>query len=364
MRLSELEGASALVAALIEEAAAEDASDIHLDPSPAGVRVRVRTDGILSDRHLLPPSLHGELIARLKILAALRTDEHYAPQDGRFRHARGNGSAVDVRLSVMPTYHGENAVMRLLRKEGSATLEELGFSPAHTGRMREALAHQNGLILATGPTGSGKTTTLYALIGEKSTPEVSIVTIEDPVEYGMEGVRQVAVNPRTGLTFATGLRSLLRQDPDVMMVGEIRDAETARIGIHTALTGHLVLSTLHTTDAAGAVPRLLDMGVEPYLIASTLRLIIAQRLVRTVCRECGGKACAACRETGYRGRTVVAEVLPVTAAVRAAILRRASAKEINGIAHEEGMAPIEDDAAAKILAGRTTEEEVRRLLYE
>lgn len=365
MKLSLDRGASALVAALVEEAASEGASDIHLDPVPSGVRVRVRTDGTLSDRHILPAVLHAELVARLKILAALRTDEHYAPQDGRFRHTLSGGGAVDVRLSVMPTYHGENAVLRLLPSAGKPrTLSELGFAGAHEERMRAELARTNGMILATGPTGSGKTTTLYALMDMKSGPDVSLVTIEDPVEYAIEGVRQIAVNPRTGLTFATGLRSLLRQDPDAIMVGEIRDAETAAIAVHTALTGHLVLSTLHTTDAATAIPRLLDMGAEPYLIASTLRLVVAQRLVRTPCDACRGKGCDTCRGTGYRGRTVIAEVLPVTDAIRAAIGKRASAGELRDIAISEGMATMAEDGAQKAAVGVTTEAEVTRVLHE
>lgn len=362
-----------LVSALIEEAHGERASDIHFDPTPAGVRVRMRTDGMLSDRHLLPAPVHAEVISRIKILAGLRTDEHQAAQDGRFRYTLPAGGWLDVRVSVMPTYHGENAVLRLLISEDEAcTLESLGFGASERERIGEALKKPGGMLLATGPTGSGKTTTLYTLLRMLHAPHTSIVTIEDPIEYAIEGVRQVQVNPRTDLTFAKGLRSLLRQDPDVMMVGEIRDSETASMAVNTALTGHLVLSTLHTTNAATALPRLLDMKVESYLIASTLELVIAQRLVRRICAECKeelgeayhGKGCEACKGTGYRGRVSINEVLVVDDSIRQAITDHKTASDIQALAEKSGMKTMAEDGMEKVKAGVTTAEEVMRAIHE
>jgi len=342
-----------LVSMLIEEAHQLRASDLHLDPAPEGVCVRMRVDGILIDRHTLPPHTHTEVIARVKILANLRTDEHNAAQDGRFRYTFGDGRWVDVRVSVMPTYHGENAVLRLLTAaHESFTLGSLGFTDNAVDKISKALAKSGGMILATGPTGSGKTTTLYTLIEMLKTPERLIVTIEDPIEYAMQGIRQIQVNHRTGLTFPAGLRALLRQDPDVMMVGEIRDTETAAVAINTALTGHLVLSTLHTNDAVTALPRLLDMQVEPYLVASTLELVIAQRLVRRISKE------------GYEGRVAIQEVLTVSDRLREALVRKAAAQELRAIAEEEGMVTLFEDGMQKVEAGITTQEEVLRATHE
>jgi type IV pilus assembly protein PilB len=382
----------ALVSALIEEAWRVRASDIHIDPAACGTSIRLRLDGVLSERHRVPSHVHPELIARVKILSGLRTDEHQAPQDGRFRYAFADGSSVDVRVSIMPTYHGENAVLRLLTGAREAyTLATLGFGETECERIESALGKAGGMLLATGPTGSGKTTTLYTLLGLLSRPEVNIVTVEDPIEYAIDGVRQVPVNPRTGLTFANGLRSLLRQDPDIIMVGEIRDEETAGMAVNIALTGHLLLSTLHTTDAATSIPRLLDMGIEPYLIASTLRLVIAQRLVRRICPLCReafappasalarlpesirtsasqtwyqGRGFEVCGGTGYTGRTSINEVLAVDDALRTLIGKRASANTIREHARKAGMTTLLQNGMRKADAGETTLEEILRTMHE
>jgi type IV pilus assembly protein PilB len=259
------------------------ASDIHLDPEEKIVRIRFRIDGVLQDLYELPKNLHEEVISRVKILAGLRTDEHQTAQDGRFRRNLDSGASIDVRVSIVPTYYGENVVMRLL-SDGAVefTLKNLGFSEGNQKKIVNAIKKPYGMILATGPTGSGKTTTLYTLVKMLNTKEVSIITIEDPIEYSISGINQIQSNPRTGLTFANGLRSILRQDPNIIMVGEIRDAETAGIAVNTALTGHLLLSSLHTNDAATTLPRLLDMKVEAFLIASTVNIAIGQRLIRRI----------------------------------------------------------------------------------
>lgn len=371
------------------------ASDIHLDPQQDTVRVRYRIDGVLQDAHSAPKSLHSEIISRVKILAGLRTDEHQSAQDGRFRIALGGQRPVDVRVSVAPTYHGENAVLRLLSdKADDFTLMALGFSEYNRKRIQAALKRPYGMILATGPTGSGKTTTLYTLLKQLNTSEVSIVTIEDPIEYAVDGIEQIQVNPRTGLTFANGLRSILRQDPNIIMVGEIRDGETAGIAVNTALTGHLVLSTLHTNDAATTLPRLLDMKIESYLIASTVNIAIGQRLARKICLECKvgkeitpaeinslvnvipakslarvkvffhGKGCSKCNNTGYRGRVGIHEVLVPDQEIREAVLKKSPASEIRRIAIEQGMQTMIQDGFLKAQSGITTIEEILRMLYE
>ena len=380
---------------LIESAVAERASDVHIDPCVAGAVVRVRMDGSLHDRHTLPLSVHPEIIARIKILSGLRTDEHQAPQDGRFRHVLRTGMSVDVRVSIVPTYYGENAVLRLLSEQAEHfTLERLGFTAVHSEKIARALRKPHGMILATGPTGSGKTTTLYTLIQMLNTRDVSIITVEDPIEYSLIGVGQIQVNARTDLTFANGLRSLLRQDPDIIMVGEIRDVETAGLAVNTALTGHLILSTLHTNDASTTLPRLIDMKVEPYLISSTVTMIIGQRLARQICSDCKelhhlsdaerarvfdvvagptydkdqnffrGKGCATCNGTGCKGRIGVYEVLEVDAVIRDAIVRKASASEVRNIAIKQGMTPMIVDAFHKAVSGLISIEEVLRLQYE
>jgi type IV pilus assembly protein PilB len=383
-----------LVAFIIEEAQTLRASDIHIDPQNDAIRVRYRIDGVLKNFHYLPMRLQSEVISRIKILSGLRTDEHQAPQDGRLRMIVG-ASPLDVRVSVAPTYHGENAVLRLLSDKAEAfTLESLGFSKENAAKVAAAVKKPYGMILATGPTGSGKTTTLYTLLKALNTEEVSIVTIEDPVEYAVDGIQQIQVNSRTGLAFASGLRSILRQDPNIIMVGEIRDPETAGIAVNAALTGHLMLSTLHTNDAATTLPRLLDMQIESFLIASTVNVAIGQRLVRKICPNCKterklaaaelkslggvipaeaigkqkefyyGQGCEKCGNTGYSGRVGVHEVLVPDAAIRDAVLRKASASEVRRIAVAGGMIPIIEDGFAKAQSGITTIDEVLRMLYE
>jgi len=384
-----------LVDVLIHSACEVRSSDIHLDPTASGVTIRFRVDGALQDVETVPISIHAEAISRIKILSALRTDEHQAAQDGRFRIVLDTGSSVDVRVSIVPTYHGENAVLRLLSDHAEEfTLESLGFTRDNREKILRAARKPYGMILATGPTGSGKTTTLYTLVKMLNQPDVSIITIEDPIEYSLEGVNQIQVNNRTGLTFANGLRSMLRQDPNIIMVGEIRDVETAGLAVNTALTGHLILSTLHTNDAPTTLPRLLDMKVEPYLIASTVNIAIGQRLVRRICKHCKaerplsdperkslsevmppelltkhrtfyvGTGCAACNDTGYRGRAGMHEVLEIDGPIRDAVLRKASASEIHDIAIKNGMVPMIVDGFGKAAEGITTIEEVLRMRYE
>ena len=388
---------------LIEKAYASRASDIHIDPLVRCVRIRFRIDGVLTDAYTFPKEINNEIIARIKILSRLRTDEHQATQDGRFRYVlleentknTAPNKFIDFRVSIVPTYHGENAVLRLLSdKNEQSTLEDLGFSESDRKKIEEAMKKTNGMILSTGPTGSGKTTTMYTLIKMLNSPEVSIITIEDPIEYAVDDIEQIQVNARFGLSFANGLRSILRQDPNIIMVGEIRDAETANIAVNTALTGHLLLSTLHTNDAATTLPRLLDMGIEEYLVASTVSIAIGQRLVRKICKDCKekitmtramkealtqtpyatllansdfvykGKGCEECGESGYMGRICINEVLVADSEIREAILRRASANEIKKIAIKNGMTTMFEDGFQKVKNGLTTIEEVLRVIHE
>lgn len=384
-----------LVDCLIERAHEVRASDIHIDPLADKVRIRFRIDGVLQDVFSFPKNIHAEIISRIKILARLRTDEHNATQDGRLRHEISGGKHVDIRVSIVPTYHGENAVLRLLSdKAENFDLNSLGFSASDREKIVSALKKPNGMILATGPTGSGKTTTLYTMIKMLNSPEVSIITIEDPIEYAVSDVEQIQVNPRTGLTFANGLRSILRQDPNIIMVGEIRDSETANIAVNTALTGHLLLSTLHTNDAATTLPRLLDMGIETYLVASTVNIIIGQRLIRKICDGCKeevpvdasvkeglkniellnlldkvknlyrGKGCKKCNNSGYAGRICINEVLVADDEIREAILRKASAGELRKIAIKNGMTTMLEDGFNRAKKGETTIEEVLRVIHE
>lgn len=388
-----------LVQAIMEEASRLRASDIHIEPVDSGVTVRVRVDGVLQDALLLPKQIHSEVISRIKVLASLRTDEHQAAQDGRFRMTLASGSPVDVRVSMTPTYFGENAVLRLLADNATEfTLESLGFSAKDIQKIETAIHRPHGMILSTGPTGSGKTTTLYTMVKMLNNKGVSIVTIEDPIEYAISGITQIQVNQRSGLTFATGLRSILRQDPNIIMVGEVRDAETAGIAVNTALTGHLLLSTLHTSDASTTLPRLLDMGVDAYLVASTVNIAIGQRLVRRICPSCKeqytltqaehnsllgslparirlsehglskefyrGKGCSSCDNTGYVGRVGINEVLVVGSQVRDAILRKAAASTIKEIAIEQGMTTMFEDGLRKAVLGVTTIAEVLRTINE
>ena len=381
-----------LVDAIIEEAQNLRASDIHIDPLDKEVKVRFRIDGVLQDAHSLPKEIHSEVITRIKVLAGLRTDEHQTAQDGRFRIILNETDPIDVRVSIAPAYYGENAVLRLLSdRSENFSLETLGFSPEDRVKVAQAASNPYGMILATGPTGSGKTTTLYTILKALHTKEVSIITIEDPIEYSIEGINQMQVNARTGLTFANGLRAILRQDPDIIMVGEIRDRETAGLAINTALTGHLVLSTLHTNDAATTLPRMLDLGLEPYLITATVNLVIGQRLVRKICEKCKikheltkaeqkslaaanipldktavhkGRGCDDCNNSGYRGRIGIYEIIAVDDRIREAMLQRCSSGEIRKVAKEGGMKTMIEDGFRKVSEGLTTVEEVLRVIHE
>ncbi len=367
-----------LIDSIIEKAHESKVSDIHIDPLPHNIRVRFRIDGVLQEIFQFSKRIHNEIIARIKVLSKLRSDEHQATQDGRFRYmfpeAKDNlGKFIDLRVSIVPTYHGENVVIRLLSDHKKYfSLDSLGFSEKDKKKIIEAMKKTNGMILSTGPTGSGKTTTLYTLIKMLNSPEVSIVTIEDPIEYAVEDIKQIQVNGHKGLNFANGLRSILRQDPNIIMVGEIRDAETANIAVNTALTGHLLLSTLHTNDAATTLPRLLDMGIEEYLVASTINIAIGQRLVRKICEGCKekqgefykGKGCIECNESGYKGRTSINEVLVANDVIREAILRKAPAGEIKSLAIKNGMTTMIEDGYEKAKAGITTIEEILRVIQE
>lgn len=380
---------------LVDTAYDLKASDIHMDPVIDGLKIKFRIDGVLQDITLLPKRIHQEIISRIKVLCGLRTDEHQATQDGRFGHVTKDGHSVDIRISIAPTYHGENAVLRLLTDRiEDFTLESLGFEEKEVSKIKRALSKPWGMILATGPTGSGKTTTLYSLIKLLNKTERSIITIEDPIEYNIEGVTQIQVNSRTDLTFANGLRSILRQDPNIIMVGEIRDLETSGLAVNTALTGHLFLSSLHTTDSATAIVRLLDMKIEPFLIASTVNLVIAQRLVRKICDNCKesyelsdaekkslseslpakslddikifyrGKGCEKCNNSGYKGRVAINEVLVVDEPVREAILARASSSKVRQTAVSRGMTTMIQEGFHKVKNGITTIEEVLRVINE
>ena len=360
----------AAVDSLLFLAARSGASDAHLDPRPDGLCVRFRIDGELEPAGVIPARLCEEIIARLKILSGARTDLHAVPQDGRWRAEIG-GEPYNVRISFMPTYHGENAVIRLL-PAGSACQDSfagLGFTPDHAAMIGRALTAGNGLILVTGPTGSGKTTTLRVCLGLVAKAPIAVMTLEDPIEYEIPGVRHVHIRETHGVSFASGLRAALRQDPDVIMVGEIRDNETARTAVHTALTGHLVFSTLHTVSALEAVLRLEDMGVERFLLAATLRLVVGQRLARMICRECDGFGslegivCKSCRGTGYAGRSVVAEVLEADAGLRELIGRGEPMSVLRDYAVSRGFRPMSDDAGEKVDWGVTTREETVRALY-
>ncbi|OGI57132.1 hypothetical protein A3B85_03310 [Candidatus Nomurabacteria bacterium RIFCSPHIGHO2_02_FULL_37_13] len=385
-----------LVDCLIEKAHKNRSSDIHIDPEARDIRVRFRIDGVLQEVYKFPKQIHGEIISRIKVLSKLRSDEHQATQDGRFRYIfPETNEFIDLRVSIAPTYHGENTMMRLLSdKAEQFNLENLGFSENNQKKIMTALKKTNGMILATGPTGSGKTTTLYTLIKMLNSPEVSIITIEDPIEYAIDAIKQIQVNGHKGLNFANGLRSILRQDPNIIMVGEIRDAETANIAVNTALTGHLLLSTLHTNDAATTLPRLLDMGIEEYLVASTVSIAIGQRLVRKICPHCKekqkitpalkeslentplgklmknnhefykGKGCQKCNMSGYSGRLCINEVLVADEVIREAILRKASASEIKNLAISRGMTTMLEDGFHKVKTGDTTIEEILRVVHE
>lgn len=367
-----------LVSDIVAEAQERRASDIHIEPFRDRLRLRFRIDGVLHDRPAPPPGLARLVASRIKILAGLDIAERRRPQDGRARLTLG-GRAIDLRVATAPTAHGESVVIRLLEdRDSEVKLDDLGLTPGHRPVFERQLDAPYGLILVSGPTGSGKTTTLAAALDRLNVPGRKLVSIEDPVEYQIDGVNQIAVNPVIGLTFATALRSVLRHDPDVIVVGELRDRETAEIAVNAALTGHLVLATIHANTAAGAGPRLIDMGVDPSLLRSTLRLLIAQRLVRVLCTSCkveveppkglrrafDAAGCPSCSQTGYRGRVGVFEFIETGADVRELLRDGVSAGEIERAARAAGASSILDDARAKIEAGITSPAEVFRVLGE
>jgi type IV pilus assembly protein PilB len=398
-----------IVTTVLEFAIKARASDIHIEPGEDRTRIRYRIDGILQEKLILPRNVHDAVISRIKILSDMKIDEKRVPQDGRFNFRSGD-EEVDLRVSTLPTVHGEKVVMRLLKKTGLVpTLSELGLRGRALKDLQTAILVPHGIILVTGPTGSGKTTTLYSILTEVNTPKVNIVTLEDPVEYQISGVNQVQVNPQAGLTFASGLRSFLRQDPNIIMVGEIRDEETADLAIQAALTGHLVFSTLHTNDASGTLPRMLDMKVEPYLLASSITVVASQRVVRKTCPDCkrayvpepaviedikkvlgplytawrssqpdmvaeaqkmgaeivlyrgGGTECKRCGGSGYFGRVGVFEVMPISQKVGKLVMERAAASQIQDQAIVEGMILMKQDGYMKALEGVTTIDEVLRV---
>lgn len=367
-----------LVNEIISEAIHAGSSDIHFEPFERELKVRIRQDGVLRVHRTINARSKAEVVSRLKIMANMDIAEKRRPQDGRIRMegaGQGVGQGVDVRVSTLPTEHGEKVVLRILDKSAvPLDLARLGLDPERLDILEKALRQPYGMILMTGPTGAGKTTTLYSCINRIKSPEVNIVTVEDPIEYKLEGITQSAVKAEVEYTFANALRTILRQDPNVIMVGEIRDRETAEIAVRAALTGHLVLSTLHTNDAPGAVARLLDMGIEPFLLASALTLVGAQRLVRRVCPHCApaepgdglsptagkGRGCPACNRTGYSGRLGLYEVMPVSEAMRALIAERKDTATLREKAVQEGMLGLREDGLAKAKAGWTTLEEVYR----
>ncbi|MEK7570034.1 MAG: ATPase, T2SS/T4P/T4SS family [Patescibacteria group bacterium] len=393
---------SKMVAVILRHAIEGGASDIHIEPTVEGSRVRYRVDGILHTSIKLPPYVHAAIVARIKVISNLKLDETRLPQDGRF-HTEVDGKSIDLRVSTLPLMNNEKVVMRILDSSSRIlTLDDLGFIARERDVLVKSLSSTQGMVLSTGPTGSGKSTTLYTLIGMINTEDVNIVTLEDPVEYHTEGVNQSQVNADVGYNFANGLRSILRQDPDVVMVGEIRDTETAELAVNAALTGHLVFSTLHTNDAFGAVPRLIDMKVEPFLIASSLSTIIAQRLVRRICEYCKepqevpdatrdivlttlkaasqsafpkdfsldklqfshGRGCVRCGNTGYKGRLVVAEVIEITDEMKIIITSGSRLQDIKAESKRQGVLTMKEDGFVKALIGLTTVEEVLRATQE
>jgi len=351
-----------LVNLLILEALQARASDVHLETYAGVLRVRYRVDGVLQDAPSPPPHLAAAVVSRLKIMAELDIAERRAPQDGRSR-LRLQDRGVDVRVSTIPALHGESVVLRLLdAARGRIALDALGMADDTLARFRAAIGRTHGIVLATGPTGSGKTTTLYAAVDALRRGREKILAVEDPVEYELPGVPQIPVHEKGGVTFPTALRAMLRQDPDIMLVGEIRDGETAAIATQAALTGHLVLSTLHTSDAAGALTRLRELGVEQYLVASTVEAVLAQRLVRVWCRDCRGAGCEACRRTGYRGRVGIHELLVMSDALRTAVRQGADSSEFRRIATSEGMRTLREEGERLVAGGITSHEEILRVV--
>ncbi len=387
-----------LVNMIIMKAIQERSSDIHIEPEETSLSTRFRVDGMLHEVSSPPKHLQSAIISRIKIMAELNIAERRIPQDGRFT-IKMEGKQIDVRVSCVPTIYGENVVLRLLDASNAVLgLDSLGFSKEVLSKFEKLIRRPHGIILVTGPTGSGKTTTLYAALNKINTVEKNIITIEDPVEYKLEGIRQIQINPKVDLTFANGLRSILRQDPNIIMVGEMRDRETSEIAIQAALTGHLVFSTLHTNDAPGAVTRMVDMGVEPFLVSSSVIGVLAQRLVRTVCPDCKekytptkeelkdigflneptnprtreqhkivfsrGKGCAKCMDTGYKGRIGIYELMIPDEKIRNAIISKSSSDEIRKLAAANGMLTLKDDGIQKIKEGLTTVEEVLRVTQD
>ncbi len=374
-----------LVNMIISRAAESGASDIHIEPFEDKVRVRYRVDGVLREVDTLPRQLLPAVVSRIKIMSRLDIANRRTPQDGRIK-TKVAGRELDIRVATLPTIYGEQVVMRLLDKEKEDwDIDKIGLSDEDKKVFLDLISASHGMILVTGPTGSGKTTTLYSALKKLNRPGVKIITIEDPVEYVLPGVVQIQVNPQAGLTFSTGLRSIVRQDPDIIMVGEIRDRETADIAIHAALTGHLVLSTLHTNDAASAPTRLIDMGMEDFLVASALIGVVAQRLVRVICPNCReetevpedlaerfgiegkvfrGRGCDSCRGTGYAGRTAIYEILVVDDEIRRAITSNADSETIKAIARKKGMKTLVESGLEKVKRGITTLEEVLRVAYK
>jgi type IV pilus assembly protein PilB len=376
-----------LVNALLTQAVTHGASDVHFEAETREMRVRIRVDGVLEEIAKIPGRMVPGVVSRIKIMCELDISERRLPQDGRVG-LNVDGKQIDIRVVTLPTVHGESVVMRILdRSNVLIEIPKLGLDDFSLGRLRAATGQAHGSVLVTGPTGSGKSTTLYAVLNSLNTPDKNIVTIEDPVEYQLNGVTQIAVNARSGLTFATGLRAMMRADPDIIMVGEIRDRETAQISIEAALTGHLLLSTLHTNDAPSSITRLVEMGIEPFLVASSVRCVIAQRLARLLCTGCkkpvtleasvlersgfrvdhdisgyeaGG--CPRCSGSGYRGRVGIYEIMPVTDEIRDLALHSASSDKIMDTARAEGMRTLREDAFEKVRQGVTSVDEVLRVL--
>jgi type IV pilus assembly protein PilB len=379
---------------IFDDAITYKASDVHFEPQARVVVIRFRVDGVLHEAGRLPKEYYENVLNRIKVKSALRIDEHYAAQDGSLHYESKNGIAVDMRTSVVPIVEGEKVVLRILGSYVQGlTFNDLGLTAKNQDLLREAANKPFGMILVVGPTGSGKTTTLYSLLKMLNTPDTNITTIEDPVEYKVQGLNQIQVNQTTGLTFARGLRAIVRQDPDIILVGEIRDLETVEISVNAALTGHLLLSTFHANDAATAIPRLLDMGTEPFLLSSTMNLIVAQRLVRKICDHCKvsvvkklsdydtpqlkgvikylpakkaltlyeGKKCEVCGFTGYKGRTSIYEVIKITPTLQDLIVKRPSAQEIWKLARKEGARSVFEDGLEKVMNGLTTIEELVRI---
>jgi len=392
---------SKIVDVVIRHAIEQRASDIHIEPGEHDLRVRYRIDGVLENSLVIPRSVHAAIISRIKILSNLKIDEQRLPQDGRF-HMQVDKNSVDFRVSTLPTVNGEKVVLRILDKtSGVPTLKDLGIWGSKLVVVEENLKKPHGMMLVTGPTGSGKSTTLYSVLSKLNRVGVNIITLEDPVEYYIEGINQSQVKPEIGMTFASGLRSILRQDPNIIMVGEIRDSETAELAVHSALTGHLVFSTLHTNDAVGSLPRLIDMKIDPFLIVASLNLVVAQRLVRKVCEDCKkreniipeiakemisqlkavpkeelsgldlttpqmfrGAGCGVCNNSGYKGRLGIFEIMPISKPIQELILQKEGVSKIFAQSQKEGMITMKQDGYIKVLRGATTIEEVMRVTKE